>query len=246
MFFVIPIHFRTYTKHFCRFLSSFWSSAEQRWFRENQRWTALKQRWSALVFLNHSETALIRAEIYKISETALFSADLLWAFNPGGWILGANQRWTTLFQRFYNRRAVQRRFSLNQRYSALDQIELENRRKCFLSVWECIRITENTWFWSVPAMKKLFSAKISSKVRFGLPAFFFILHNCTWPVWQENNWNTRFWAKTGLIKWEIHVNPGMFSDVLKKIKTDWSCFRGLQRSSALFQRKISAVQLCFI
>ena len=31
-----------------------------------------------------SETALISAEIYKISETALFSADLLWDFNPGG------------------------------------------------------------------------------------------------------------------------------------------------------------------
>ena len=83
MFFVIPIPFRTYTKHFRRFLISFWSSAEQRWFRENQRWTALKQRWSALVFLTHSETALISAEIYKISETALFSADLLWDFNPG-------------------------------------------------------------------------------------------------------------------------------------------------------------------
>ena len=83
MFFVIPIHFRTYTKHFRRFLTSFWSSAEQRWFRENQRWTALKQRWSALVFLTHSETALISAEIFEISETALFSADLLWDFNPG-------------------------------------------------------------------------------------------------------------------------------------------------------------------
>ena len=55
----------------------------QRWFRENQRWTALKQRWSALVFLTHSETALISAEIFEISETALFSADLLWDFNPG-------------------------------------------------------------------------------------------------------------------------------------------------------------------
>ena len=83
MFFVIPIPFRTYTKHFRRFLDSFWSSAEQRWFRENQRWTALKQRWLALVFLTHSETALISAEIYKISETVLFSADLLWDFNPG-------------------------------------------------------------------------------------------------------------------------------------------------------------------
>ena len=83
MFFVIPIPFRTYTKHFRQFLNSFWSSAQQRWFRENQRWTALKQRWSALVFLNHSETALISAEIYEISETALFSADLLWDFNPG-------------------------------------------------------------------------------------------------------------------------------------------------------------------
>ena len=72
MFFVIPIPFRTYTKHFRRFLTSFWSSAEQRWFRENQRWTALKQRWSALVFLTHSETALISAEIFEISETALF------------------------------------------------------------------------------------------------------------------------------------------------------------------------------
>ena len=83
MFFVIPIHFRTYTKHFRRFLTSFWSSAEQRWFRENQRWTALKQRWSALVFLTHSETALISAEIFEISETTLFSADFLWDFNPG-------------------------------------------------------------------------------------------------------------------------------------------------------------------
>ena len=83
MFFVIPIPFRTYTKHFRRFLNSFWSSAEQRWFRENQRWTALKQRWSALVFLTHSETALISVEIYNISETTLFSADLLWDFNPG-------------------------------------------------------------------------------------------------------------------------------------------------------------------
>ena len=51
MFFVIPIPFLTYTKHFRRFLNSFWSSAEQRWFRENQRWTALKQRWSALKFI---------------------------------------------------------------------------------------------------------------------------------------------------------------------------------------------------
>ena len=51
MFVVIPIPFRTYTKHFRRFLDSFWSSAEQRWFRENQRWTALKQRWSALKFI---------------------------------------------------------------------------------------------------------------------------------------------------------------------------------------------------
>ena len=90
MFFVIPIPFRTYTKHFRWFLSSFWFSAEQRWFRENQRWTALKQRWtalkqrwSALVFLTHSETALISAEIFEISETALFSADLFWDFNPG-------------------------------------------------------------------------------------------------------------------------------------------------------------------
>ena len=83
MFFVIPIPSRTYTKHFRRFFTSFWSSAEQRWFRENQRSTALKQRWSALVFLTYSETALISAEIYKISETALFSADLLWDFNPG-------------------------------------------------------------------------------------------------------------------------------------------------------------------
>ena len=83
MFSVIPIPFWTYTKHFRRFLTSFWSSAEQRWFRENQRWTALKQCWSALVFLTHFETALISAEIYEISETALFSADLLWDFNPG-------------------------------------------------------------------------------------------------------------------------------------------------------------------
>ena len=86
MFFVIPIHFRTYTKHFRRFLTSFWSSAEQRWFRENQRWTALKQRWSALVFLTHSKTALISAEIFEISETALFSADSLWDFNPGAFV----------------------------------------------------------------------------------------------------------------------------------------------------------------
>ena len=83
MFFVIPIPFRTYTKHFRRFLTSFWSSGEQRWFRENQRWTALKQRWSALVFLTLSETALVSAEIFEISEIALFSADLLWDFNPG-------------------------------------------------------------------------------------------------------------------------------------------------------------------
>ena len=100
MFFVIPIPFRTYTKHFRRFLDSFWSSAEQRWFRGNQRWTALKQRWSALVFLTHSETALISAEIYKISETALFSAeiykisetalfsaDLFWDFKTGSNLL---------------------------------------------------------------------------------------------------------------------------------------------------------------
>ena len=33
--------------------------------------------------MNSSETALISAESYKISETALFSADLLWDFNPG-------------------------------------------------------------------------------------------------------------------------------------------------------------------
>ena len=65
------------------FLNPFWNSTEQRWFRENQRWTALKQRWSALVFLTHSETALISAEIFEISETTLFSADLLWDFNPG-------------------------------------------------------------------------------------------------------------------------------------------------------------------
>ena len=45
-----------------------------------QRWTALIQRKPAL---NSSETALISAEIHKISETALFSADLLWDFNPG-------------------------------------------------------------------------------------------------------------------------------------------------------------------
>ena len=83
MFFVILIPFWTYTKQFRRFLTSFSSSAEQRWFRENQRWTALKQRWSALVFLTHSEAALISAEIFEISETALFSADLLWDFNPG-------------------------------------------------------------------------------------------------------------------------------------------------------------------
>ena len=51
MFFVIPIPFRTYTKHFRRFLDSFWSSAEQ-------RWTALIQRKPAL---NSSETALISA-----------------------------------------------------------------------------------------------------------------------------------------------------------------------------------------
>ena len=45
-----------------------------------QRWTALIQRKPAL---NSSETALISAEIFEISETALFSADLLWDFNPG-------------------------------------------------------------------------------------------------------------------------------------------------------------------
>ena len=78
MFFVIPIPFRTYRRHFRRLLNSFWYRAEQRWFRENQRWTTLKQRWSALVFLTHSETALISAEIYEISKTALFSSDLLW------------------------------------------------------------------------------------------------------------------------------------------------------------------------
>ena len=98
MFFVFPIPFRTYTKHFRRFLNSFWSSAEQRWFRENQRWTALKQPWSALVFLTHSETALISAETYKISETALFSADLLWDFNPG--ILGLGICPSTLFPNY--------------------------------------------------------------------------------------------------------------------------------------------------
>ena len=45
-----------------------------------QCWTALIQRKPAL---NSSETALISAEIHEISETALFSADLLWDFNPG-------------------------------------------------------------------------------------------------------------------------------------------------------------------
>ena len=82
----MPEPFRSYTKHFCRFLNSFWSSAEQRWFRENRRWTALKQRWSALVFLTHSETATISAEVYEIFKTALFSAALLWDFNPGSTI----------------------------------------------------------------------------------------------------------------------------------------------------------------
>ena len=47
MFFVIPIPFRTYTKHFRRFLTSFWSSADQRWFSQ----PILKQRWSALKFI---------------------------------------------------------------------------------------------------------------------------------------------------------------------------------------------------
>ena len=78
-----PNTFSNLHEAFSWFLSSFWFSAEQRWFRENQRWTALKQRWSALVFLTHSETALISAEIFEIYETALFSADLLWDFNPG-------------------------------------------------------------------------------------------------------------------------------------------------------------------
>ena len=45
-----------------------------------QRWTALIQRKPAL---SSSETALISAEIYKVSETALFGADLLWDFYPG-------------------------------------------------------------------------------------------------------------------------------------------------------------------
>ena len=45
MFFVIPLPFRTHTKHFRRFFDSFWSSAEQRWFRENQRWNSADQRW---------------------------------------------------------------------------------------------------------------------------------------------------------------------------------------------------------
>ena len=53
------------------------SALNQRCFRENQRWTARKQRWSTLVFLTHSETALINAESFEISETAL------WDFNPG-------------------------------------------------------------------------------------------------------------------------------------------------------------------
>ena len=46
-----------------------------------QHWTAPKQR--GLIFLTHSETVLISTEIFAISETGLFSADLLWDFNPG-------------------------------------------------------------------------------------------------------------------------------------------------------------------
>ena len=85
-------------------------SADQLWFRilsglfqrcslpENlwtaliQLWTALKteifraknQRWNSAVQLwNRADSELNSAEIFEISETALFSADLLWDFNPG-------------------------------------------------------------------------------------------------------------------------------------------------------------------
>ena len=72
-------------------------------------------------------------------------------------------------------RTVKHWFSLNQHFSALDQTELENRRKCFLKVREGIKITENKWFWSVPAMEKSLPAKILSKIRIGALALFLML-----------------------------------------------------------------------
>ena len=64
------------------------SALKQRWFF--QFWTALIQRKSELI---SSETELISADVYRVLwisaekrqnyETALFSADYLWDFNPG-------------------------------------------------------------------------------------------------------------------------------------------------------------------
>ena len=62
---------------------SFFPTAEQRWFTENQGWSPLKQVCSALVFCVFSESALNSAEKHQLSETALFSAEYLWDFNPG-------------------------------------------------------------------------------------------------------------------------------------------------------------------
>ena len=40
-------------------------------------------------------------------------------------------------------------------------------------------------------------------------------------------------------------NSGMFSAVSEKIRTDYICFRWLQRLSPLFQRKSALIQCCF-
>ena len=60
------------TSFFRRFFNLF-RSVEQRLFIEYQGWSSFKQRWSAQVF-------------YAFSETALFSAEYLWNFNPGSFI----------------------------------------------------------------------------------------------------------------------------------------------------------------
>ena len=54
-------------------------SSEQRWFRESQSWSGLKQRWCFYVFWISAE----QRWKMSISETALFSAEYLWDFNPG-------------------------------------------------------------------------------------------------------------------------------------------------------------------
>ena len=85
--------------------------SEQRWKRKFSELkisaeTALIFSETALVFLIHSETALISAEIYEISETALFSSDLLWDLNPG-------KVSNTILPRKYSLKTPKLRFHVN-------------------------------------------------------------------------------------------------------------------------------------